>query len=60
VAREEVSLMNVKVAFFGLLESSPELLLPIHFIRVLNIKNKPVKDQLKVIKEDVLCTLNKL
>ena len=43
------------------LKSSPNLLPPIHFIRVLNInKNKPVKDQLKVIREDILYILNKV
>ena len=40
---------------------SPELLPPIRIIRVLNInKNKPVKDWLKVIRQDVLYTLNKV
>ena len=44
-----------------LLESSPKLLLLIRFIRVPNInKNKPVEDQLKVIIEDVLYTLNEM
>jgi hypothetical protein len=42
------------------LESS-KLLPPIRFIRVLNVdKDKPVKDQLKVIREDVLYTLNEV
>ena len=41
--------------------SSPELLLPIRFIYVLNInKDKPIKDQLKVIREDVLYTSNEV
>ena len=35
--------------------------LPIRFIRVFNVdKDKPVKDQLKVIREDVLYTLNEV
>ena len=43
-----------------LLKSFPELP-PIRFIRVLNIdKDKPVKDQLKVIREDVLYMSNKI
>ena len=34
---------------------------PIGFIRVLDVNdNKPVKDQLKVIREDVLYTSNKI
>jgi len=42
-------------------ESSPKLLPPIYFIRVLNAnEDKPVKDQPKVIREDVLYTLNKV
>jgi hypothetical protein len=42
-------------------KSSPKLLPPIHFIRVLDIdKDKPVKDQLKVIREDMLYTLNEM
>ena len=44
-----------------LLESSLKLLPLIHFIRVLKInKDKPVKNQLKVIREDVLYTLNEV
>ena len=43
------------------LKSSPKLLLPIRFIRVLNAnKDKLIKDQLKVIREDVLYILNKV
>jgi len=37
------------------------MLLPIHFIRVLDVnKDKLVEEQLKVIREDVLYTLNKI
>jgi len=37
------------------------LLPPTHFIRVLDVnEDKPVKDQLKVIREDVLYTSNKM
>ena len=44
-----------------LLESSHELLPLIRFIRVLDVnKDKLVEDQLKVIREDVLYTLNKV
>ena len=43
------------------LESSPKLPPLIRFIRVPDInKNKRVEDQLKVIMEDVLYTLNKI
>ena len=43
------------------LESSPESLPPIRFIRVLDVdEDKPVKDQLKVIKEDALYMSNKM
>ena len=37
------------------------MLLPTHFIRVLDVdKDKPVEEQLKVIREDVLYTLNEM
>ena len=41
--------------------SFPKLLPPIRFIYILNInKNKLIKDQLKVIREDVLYTSNEV
>ena len=41
--------------------SSPKLLPPIRFIHVLNVnKDKPIKDQLKVIREDILYTSNEV
>lgn len=40
---------------------SPKSLLLILFIRVPNVnKDKPVEDQLKVIRKDILYTLNKV
>jgi len=61
---QKVVIYNIIIVGFCpsyiLLKSSPELL-PIRFIYILNInKNKPVKDQLKVIREDVLYTLNEV
>ena len=39
----------------------PELLPPIRFIHVFNInESEPVKEQLKVIREDMLYTLNEV
>ena len=43
------------------LKSTPKVLPPIYFICVFNVdKDKPIEDQLKVIKEDVLYTLNEM